>query len=619
MEAGAGQPAPAAARKNASKQGPESTSLLQNRMVRVFKNIRARGESAASFAWRALALLLLLVAIASPPAHAQQAPVLVLDSDARPVWLDPSLEFMLDTTGQLTVEQIGQQAAARFAPVGHGKLHHIETGALWLRFDAVIKNPAHNWHLTLPLPGVDDVSLYFRNQAGQWVYQQAGDTVRMDSWPLPGRYPVFAMSRETGQTVRYYVQIHHARVPFSALPRVVSDTQLITSRQSDHMLLGAYFGLATLVIALALANALAYRDWGFGSYAVYMTMFAGTQGVFTGVAGLYWWPSWPVLNNAGVFFLPVAAAATAMWFVRTVTTPRRFSRALDWFMLALMGLLPAVGLLDAVSPTPESFAMINTLISAGMVVLLMVVGVSLVEGDRHARWIAAGFLPVLLATLFPLLRNFSLISSGFLTESGMMLASAIEAPILFYGLLRRVAQRREPGARATALRTTDPLTGLHSAQGLVNKLRQALGTAGRYPQPFALLLINLSNLAELQNRHGRETGDRAMVMAAARIRTVARPIDTVARVGDSQFALLMEGPINAREANDVATKILASGLRPSNELPDAEPLQFHIAVGHLGEPAGVAPAEAAACLARMLQAARDMNDGSRKAIRLVKL
>ena len=568
----------------------------------------------------ALALCILLAAAASPAAPAQPAPPLVLNSDTTPVWLDPSLEFLLDSTGQLTVDQIALTPAERFTPVARSsKLHHIEGGALWLRFDAVIVNPAYDWRLTLPLPGVDEVSLYFRNRAGQWVQQQAGDTVRMDVWPLPGPYPVFSLSHEIGQTVTYYMQIHHARVPFSALPRVVSDTQLLTSRQSEHMLLGIYFGLAALVIVLALANALAYRDWGFGSYAVYMTMFAGTQGVFSGVAGVYWWPSWPALNNVGVFLLPVAAAATAMWFVRTVTAPRRFSRALDWLVLALMGLLPAVGLLDAAFPTPESFAMINTLISAGMVVLLMVVGVSLVEGDRHARWIAAGFLPVLLATLFPLLRNLGLISSGFLTDYGMMLASAVEAPILFYGLLRRVAQRREPTTRASALRTVDPLTGLHLAQVLVGKLRQALGTAGRYPQPFALLVINFVNLAELQSRHGRETGDRAMVMTAARIRAAARTADTVARVGDSQFALLMEGPINATEANDVATKILASGLRPSNELPDAEPLLFHIAVGHLGDPAGVAPTEAAACLARMLQAVRDMNDGSRKAIRLVKL
>ena len=210
----------------------------------------------------ALALCILLAAVASPAA--QPAPPLVLNSDTTPVWLDPSLEFLLDSTGQLTVDQIALTPAERFTPVVRSKLHHIESGALWLRFDAVIVNPAYDWRLTLPLPGVDEVSLYFRNRAGQWVHQQAGDTVRMDVWPLPGPYPVFSLSHEIGQTVTYYMQIHHARVPFSALPRVVSDTQLLTSRQSEHMLLGIYFGLAALVIVLALANALAYRDWGFG-------------------------------------------------------------------------------------------------------------------------------------------------------------------------------------------------------------------------------------------------------------------------------------------------------------------------------------------------------------------
>ena len=69
----------------------------------------------------------------------------------------------------------------------------------------------------------------------------------------------------------------------------------------------------------------------------------------------------------------------------------------------------------------------------------------------------------------------------------------------------------------------------------------------------------------------------------------------------------------------MATKILTSGLRLSNELPDSEILQFHIAVGHLGGASGVAPDESEACLLRMLQAVRDMDDGSGKAIRQVKL
>jgi hypothetical protein len=48
-------------------------------------------------------------------------------------------------------------------------------------------------------------------------------------------------------------------------------------------------------------------------------------------------------------------------------------------------------------------------------------------------------------------------------------------------------------------------------------------------------------------------------------------------------------------------------------------MQFHIAVGHLGNVQGVAPGDAAACLSRLQQSARDLNDGSAKAIKLVKL
>lgn len=566
-----------------------------------------------------LALLCLQAALFASPVWAK-AELLTLGNDGGPISMASSLEFWLDAEGRTPVEKVEAGAdSLPFAAIKPGQAHLLDNAALWLRFDAVVQNPRTPWKLELPMSGVDKITLYYRNSQGQWVVQQAGDGLPISVWPQPGRYPILSLSHEVGQTVHYYLRVEHARIPFSALPRVVSDAQVTTARQLDHLLLGAYFGLAVLVTVLALINAMAYRDWGFATYALYMATFAGSQAAFSGVAGLYLWPELPALNNISVVVLPLTAAAAALWFVRTVTTPKRFSRALDWFIVALMGLLPMVALIDAAFPTIESFALINILISAGMVVLLMVVGVSLFEGDRHARWMALGFLPIILATLFPLLRNFGVLASSFLTQNALMLGSAVEAPILFYGLLRRVTHRRESETRATTLRTTDPLTGLGSARLLLGRLRQALRTAERYQQPCALLIVNLSNLTSLQQQHGRETGDRAMVMAAARIRAAAQPTDTVARVGDSLFALLMEGPMSSDSVTQVATKILASGLRPSREIPDADPLLFHIAIGYVAESARLGPDQAQACLERMVQAAREMNDGSRKAIRLTHL
>ncbi|MES2686659.1 MAG: 7TM diverse intracellular signaling domain-containing protein [Pseudomonadota bacterium] len=571
-----------------------------------------------AFARAVLATLCLQAGLLAVPVAA--AELLTLGVDPGPVSMVASLDTWLDTGGQASVEKVEAGALSLgFTPLLAGNPQVLDNAALWLRFDAVITDPRYHWKLELPMSGVDKISLYYRDSLGNWVMQQAGDTLPMSAWPLPGRFPALSLSPEQGQSVRYYLRIEHARVPFSAIPRVVADAQLTATRQIDHVLLGAYFGLAFLVSLLAVINAVGYRDWGFASYALYVATFAGSQAAFTGMAGLYLWPELPALNNPAVFALPLTAAATAMLFVRTVTTPKRFFRALDWLLMAMFGLLLSIALIDGAIPTPESFAVANVLVSAGILILLLVVGVSLFEGDRHARWIALGFLPIILATLFPLGRNLGLLRASFLTENALMLGSALEAPILFYGLLRRVTQRRESETRASALSTTDPLTGLGSSRVMVGKLRQALNTAGRYQQPCALLVINLSNFAELQQQHGRETGDRAMVMAASRIRAAAQTTDTVARVGDSQFALLMEGPMSSDSVNDVATKILASGLRPSQELPGADPLVFHIAIGYMAQPARLPKSAAQSYLSQLLQAVKDMNDGSRKAIRMIQL
>lgn len=557
--------------------------------------------------------------IASVPAAyaVPKGPVIALDNSPT-LNLEPSLRVFLDSTGRLTQYQIETLPEAAFAGVNPGASYLIGHGALWLQFDAVNNRPQTHWRLTVPLPGVDDVSLYYRGQDGQWAVQQAGDRRAISNWTQPGRYPVFSLSHESGKQVRYFVKIEHAPVPYSVMPRIVTDTQLLDTELLSHILLGAYFGLAALVVVLALANTVAYRDAGFGTYALYIALFTLSQGMFTSVAGLYWWPEWPALNR-GLTFTFVLAVAAATWFVRTVVMPRRFSPALDKAVLTLVVVLPLAGLLDMLLQTQLTFSVYNWLLSLDLFLLLMVILVAVYAGDRHSRWVAYGFSPILAASMLPLLRNYGAIPSSFWTEYAMLIGSAIEVPILFYGLYRRMAQDRSINLRASSVRYSDPLTGVYTAKIVSQKLLQLLGATPRYHQPFALLTIDLTNYTELLKKYNRDTADRALVMAAVRIRSVARSVDTVARLGDTQFALLMEGPVTANDANDVATKILAAGLRATNELPEREPLRFNIALSHHNEPRVSFPAQAETTLTQLLAAVKEMKDGSGKAIRFFKL
>lgn len=578
--------------------------------------------------WQRLLGTLALAAIfITQPALAQvpdlqvqvRAQPLAVNAETRPVRADPAFEFLIDGSGQLTAEQIEQQPDTAFKPFDPDLPSLLGGATLWLRFDASASSPNERRRLAIPMSTLDEARLYYRNTAGAWVIQQSGDHLPRSSWAQRGRYPMFDLPSGTAQTVRYYLQIRQLRMPYSTLPQILSEEQYIDNRQNDHTLLGIYFGFTLVMLGLAIFNAASTRDPAFGIFALQVLLFGCAQAAYTGLAGLYVWPRTPALNDIATVLLTLSAAAAALWFARSVCTPKRYSLSLDRLILVLIFLLPIAGIVDIALSTPESFVVLNMLVALSMSALVIGIGVALYEGDRDTRWVALGFSPLLLSALFPLARNLGLISSGFWTEYGRIFATMIEMPILFYGLWRRVSQTRSLGTRTTALRNTDPLTGLHSTKVLLSKMRKSLAVGERYEIPFALLLINLSNLAGLQKQHGREIADRAMVMAASRIRRVAQLTDLLARVGDSQFALLMEGPVNLESVNNVATKILASGLRPSNQLPNAEALMFHIVVGQISHDTAGPASQAEARLAHMLQAVQAMNDGSGKAIRLLRL
>jgi len=82
---------------------------------------------------------------------------------------------------------------------------------------------------------------------------------------------------------------------------------------------------------------------------------------------------------------------------------------------------------------------------------------------------------------------------------------------------------------------------------------------------------------------------------------------------------LLEGPMSEDSVNLLATKVLASGLRTTTELPDADTLQFLIAIGYMAQPVRASSVITQEYLDRMLREVTDMRNSSRKAIRLVAL
>jgi diguanylate cyclase (GGDEF)-like protein len=83
----------------------------------------------------------------------------------------------------------------------------------------------------------------------------------------------------------------------------------------------------------------------------------------------------------------------------------------------------------------------------------------------------------------------------------------------------------------------DPLTGLLTRSALAARLR-ALVAEG---ESGALVLVTLRGFDQVNERYGRRAGDQVLISVAEELRGSVRRTDAVARLGGTQFAVLLEG------------------------------------------------------------------------------
>ncbi len=125
--------------------------------------------------------------------------------------------------------------------------------------------------------------------------------------------------------------------------------------------------------------------------------------------------------------------------------------------------------------------------------------------------------------------------------------------------------------------------------------------------------MRLTNHPEMAEDLGRETANRALVVTASILRQCATDIDLAARVGEHDFALLIEGPTSGDAALARAQQIVARGLQEAKVLPRSTTLRFHVAVALLPDH----ELNARRCLKWLDEACEAMRVDPRKAIRAI--
>ena len=108
----------------------------------------------------------------------------------------------------------------------------------------------------------------------------------------------------------------------------------------------------------------------------------------------------------------------------------------------------------------------------------------------------------------------------------------------------------------------DVLTGVPNRALYNDRLAQAIERNKRHRQAFALVYLDVDHFKRVNDTHGHAVGDQLLRGFAARIQESIRAVDVVARLGDDEFALILEGPISADNVAQVAHKIGAATRAP---------------------------------------------------------
>jgi diguanylate cyclase (GGDEF)-like protein len=121
--------------------------------------------------------------------------------------------------------------------------------------------------------------------------------------------------------------------------------------------------------------------------------------------------------------------------------------------------------------------------------------------------------------------------------------------VMLFGALLDQARLFE---QVRTMAVSDPLTGLANYRRLISVLEAELDRSRRTQRPFSIVLLDMDGLKTINDHYGHLTGSRALVRLGKILRNHSRAIDTPARYGGDEFALVLP-----EAGKDIASRVVS--------------------------------------------------------------
>lgn len=158
---------------------------------------------------------------------------------------------------------------------------------------------------------------------------------------------------------------------------------------------------------------------------------------------------------------------------------------------------------------------------------------------------------------------------------GTLAALAMFASSTYIGMVWKSRMSSENTLRVEARERIDPLTGLSMPRVFFDRVDGAILRSRHLRYANAMMLIRVENIDQIVADQKLDNAERVVLTASRAIADALRSQDSATRLAGNRFSVMVEG-LEKDTANNIATKILANGLRASEwGLPGSD-LQLQI-------------------------------------------
>ncbi len=498
----------------------------------------AAGDVAPRWArYGACLLLVWALAMTISMAHAEA----LLLTDLPDHSLGTQTSYLAEAGPPLSLAQAqALQHEGRFLP-GKQTILNFRIGArpTWLHLE--IFNPSdrvQTMHLVAGVTWIDKMDVYVLHSGHLDAQWQTGD----ERAGAPGLTPALGYALPlafASGTNEVYLRAE-SMDPMVLPVELVSEDEFNKRQRVMGYVYGFVYGF---LLALCAYNLLLFAGLGERSYlyySFYLLSFILANLAYTG-HGLAWiWPGHFLLQRYVILVGMVLLGCCGLLFASRFLALEKHAPHTQRLVRGFIGAGAAAMVLCMIAGSHLGAALVAFSFVSLFTVFMFVLGLlSISQGREAGRYFLAATICGLLGAFSTALAVWGWLP--FMTETyhAVELGIVLEATLLALALAHQMRHYQQASLSAEQLARLDPLTNLHNRRAFVASVAPIWSTAVRGNRPISLLMIDMDHFKQINDQHGHDAGDHALVRVARLLTEQCRAGDIVARWGGEEFIMFM--------------------------------------------------------------------------------